>query len=201
MSGYHSIDPQHPDPALIELAITNLKEGGLISFPTDTVYGLACDDQHPDGLEKLYRIKGRPEGKPIARLACDIAQVETDGGEFSSTARRLAETFWPGGMTLVLTNAKQGATVGYRVPDDNVAQAILRGFGRPLPVSSANLSGEPDSLSGTAVQESIGASLDLLLDAGPSGGMQSSTVLLIDGDKVVELRAGMISQERWQARL
>ena len=142
MSEIIKIDATRPDPDILRRACALLEAGELVGVPTETVYGIACDPKH---LEKLYAAKERDRGKPIARLAASLEQVEALGADFGRDGKALAQKYWPGPLTLVL-NTPEGTT-GFRVPDHAVPLALARAFGRPLALTSANKSGNIDAAS------------------------------------------------------
>ncbi len=187
------IDGRHPEEGGVSEAVGCLREGRLIVLPTETVYGLAGDLSLPGVLERIYQAKGRPEDKPIPLLVDSLERVEAMGVCVSARARRLAERFWPGPLTLVLKTGE--GFKGFRVPDDPVALAVLRRMGRALGVTSANRSGEPPALTAAAALAAVGASVALVLDAGPSRGGVPSTVARVEGDEVEILRAGAIPEQ------
>jgi len=141
------IDADRPDPKIIRRACMLLEAGELVGVPTETVYGIACDPAH---LEKLYAAKERDRGKPVARLAASLEQVEALGANFGKDGRALAEKYWPGPLTLVLDVS--GGRTGFRVPDHEVPLALARAFGKPIALTSANKSGGTDALT---VQEAF----------------------------------------------
>ena len=189
------------DEAGLAAAIAALRSGGVVAIPTDTVYGIAVSLQTPGGVERLFAVKDRPPEKAIAVLVDGIDQV--DGlVELSPAARVLAETGWPGGLTLVVA-LRPGArlpaaltagtaTLGVRVPDHGVPRRLARELG-PLPTTSANRSGEPDALDAAAVAASVGASVDLIVDGGPVPGQLASTVVDCAGARPRLLRVGAVS--------
>ena len=141
MSEIIQINATKPDPEIIRRACTLLEAGELVGVPTETVYGIACDPAH---LEKIYAAKERDRGKPVARLAASLEQVEALGANFGKDGRTLASTYWPGPLTLVLETPE--GTTGFRVPDHEVPLALARAFGRPIALTSANKSGNQDAL-------------------------------------------------------
>ena len=141
MSECIQIEPVHPDPEIIRRACELLEAGELVGVPTETVYGIACDPAH---LEKIYAAKERDRGKPIARLAGSLEQVEALGADFGKDGRALAEKYWPGPLTLVLETPE--GTTGFRVPNHEVPLALARAFGKPIALTSANKSGDTDAL-------------------------------------------------------
>jgi L-threonylcarbamoyladenylate synthase len=171
-----------------------LEAGGIVAFPTDTVYGIAVALDSPGGIERLFAAKQRPPDKAIALLITDAAQA-AEVGEMNPVATALAGAFWPGGLTLVLNRRADHETVGLRVPDHEAPRALARAVG-PLPTTSANRSGEPEARDADELEALLGAAIDLILDGGPAHGGPASTVV----DTTVEppriLREGAISRDR-----
>lgn len=183
------IDATLPQPKLLERARNVLAEGGLVIVPTETVYGIACDPAVPGALEKLVAAKGRDGGKPIARLAACAGQVEKASKDWNPGLQALAAAYWPGPLTLVLETST--GWTGYRVPAHAVALALAKTCGRTLALTSANLSGEPDTATAQAAMAAIDA--DLVLDSGPSAKEAlPSTVAKVDGTQIECLREGCI---------
>lgn len=199
-------------------AVAALARGALIVLPTETVYGVAADALNPDAERKLSRVKGRSESKPISLLVHDYQQIRRCGGRLGRAERRLAERFWPGPLTLVLKTDRTDSQAaceapagdsavarehsgyeGFRIPDHPVALAVLRAFGSPLRVTSANLAGEPAALTAMCAMRSLGQCVDLVLDAGRVSGGIASTVVRLDGDGFRVLREGAIGRERIEA--
>ena len=159
MSEIIQINATKPDPELIRRACTLLEAGELVGVPTETVYGIACDPAH---LEKIYAAKERDRGKPVARLAASLEQVEALGANFGKDGRKLASTYWPGPLTLVLETPE--GTTGFRVPDHEVPLALARAFGRPIALTSANKSGDQDALNAQEAFQTLEAAVSLFLE-------------------------------------
>jgi L-threonylcarbamoyladenylate synthase len=183
-------------------AVAVLKAGGIVAMPTDTVYGVGVALNAPDGLPRLFAAKDRPLDKAIVLLVADVEQAATVG-VLTSAARALAERFWPGGLTLVLAQAPGArlpavltagtATIGVRIPDHECPRAIARELG-PLPVTSANLSGQPAASDAAGVLVQLEERVDLVLDGGPARGGVPSTVVDCSGATPRILRAGAIDE-------
>ena len=199
--------PKLPDgPEARAEAIRTLEAGGIVAFPTDTVYGIAVALGTSGGIERLFAAKGRPPDKAIALLIADVDQAR-DIGVLGEAATALAAAFWPGGLTLVvprrldrplpaaLTGGGDLATVGLRVPDHDAPRALARALG-PLPTTSANRSGEPEARDADELEARLGAALDLVLDGGPAHGGAASTVVDTTLEPVRILRDGAISRDR-----
>jgi L-threonylcarbamoyladenylate synthase len=179
-------------------AVTVLRSGGLVAMPTDTVYGVGVAQDAPNGLPRLFAAKDRPLDRAIVLLVADIGQAASVG-VLSPAARVLAERFWPGGLTLVLAQATGArlpavltagaATIGVRLPDHDSPRALARELG-PLPVTSANLSGQPDARDAAGVLAQLGDRIDLVLDGGPARGGVPSTVVDCSGELPRLLRTG-----------
>lgn len=179
------------DKAICE-AVDALRCGKLVVLPTDTVYGVAADPRVPGAVQRLFDVKGRDSGKPVALLAAGVEEVARYGVTLSALARKLAERFWPGPLTLVVRAGEQWE--GFRVPDHDVALALLRSVGGVLRVSSANRSGDPPALTARDAVRSLGRDVDVVLDAGQAPGGVASTVVKIDGEKMELIREGSLSR-------
>ena len=190
------------DPAWLETAAAALTAGGIVGLPTETVYGIAVLPQ-PEALRSLIAAKLRTAEKGIALLIDDLDQVR-DLVLMDTVARRLAERFWPGPLTLVLPLRRPGLapealtggrdTQALRVPDHAVPRALARRLG-PLAVSSANRSGEPDATTAGELVTALGPSLALVLDDGPARGGVPSTVVAIDAHGQVRvIREGALDR-------
>jgi L-threonylcarbamoyladenylate synthase len=167
-----------------------LGTGGLIIVPTETVYGLAASADRPDAEEALYTAKARDPRKPIPLLAADIDAVARFGARFTPRARRVAERYWPGALTLVLPVGDRWE--GFRVPDHAVARAVAAAAGGVLRVTSANLSGAPPAVTAAQAEVALGGRVDLILDAGPCRWNQASTVVKAAEDRWILLREGVV---------
>ena len=190
------IERDNPDAKILEKAKTVLHNGGLVIVPTETVYGIACDPVVPGAMEKLILAKGRDGDKPIARLAADGAQVKAVSKHWNAGLEALVGKWWPGPLTIVLETSN--GWTGYRVPDHAVAIELAKHCGRTLALTSANLSGEPDTKTAQEAMASVEA--DLALDSGSSAEQAiPSTVIKVDGKKIECLREGKIpfSEVEW----
>ena len=195
------------DPQALQVALQTLKGGRLVAFPTDTVYGLGALVQIPRSIQALYTVKGREAAKAIPLLLSSPQELDQVALAVSRMARRLAERFWPGPLTLVVPKhpslpeeLSSQATVGVRMPDHPVALALLRLTG-PLAVTSANRSGEESAVTAQEVVKALGGRIDLVLDGGKTPGGVSSTVVDCSGDAPLILRQGPISLEALQQAL
>jgi L-threonylcarbamoyladenylate synthase len=197
------------DPAAVEMAIETILRGGVVGVPTETVYGLAAALDE-DGIEALLEAKQRPASKGITLLVDSVEQVETVA-LVGRSARRLAERFWPGPLTLVLPERPAAAlpvsltggsgSVGVRIPDHPVPRALARSLG-PLPLTSANLSGQPDATTAADVVAALGEAVALVLDDGDArGGVPSTVVVLPEAGPPTFARVGAIPAESIESAL
>jgi L-threonylcarbamoyladenylate synthase len=187
-------------PGAVERAAALLAAGGLVAFPTETVYGLGADATDDTAVARLYAAKGRPSFNPLIVHVVDLAAARRIAA-FDETALRLAAAFWPGPLTLVLPRlpacpvgmlATAGLdTLAIRVPQHLVARDILVAFGKPVVAPSANRSGTVSPTAAQHVQADLGGRIDLIVDGGPSPlGLESTIVACLDGAAV--LRPGPI---------
>ncbi len=179
-----------------------MKSGGIIAIPTDTVYGIGADPFNPDAVQKLYTIKGRPDGKPIPLVLSSVSDVHRVAQNLPDYFFHLTDRFWPGGLTIIV-EAKNllpiltagGDTVGVRIPDNPLLLQILQTFGGPAAITSANLSGEPPATSPEEIGEELASRIDLIVDGGKTPGPIPSTVYDISVSPPVIRRHGVISEE------
>ncbi len=182
-------------------ALATLKGGGLVAFPTDTVYGLGVNAYLEEGVRRLFEVKERSGSKPIPILldsADGLSEIVLD---LSRMAASFAQEFWPGPLTMVLRRRPEFAylggevdTVGVRVPDHRIALILLAEIG-PLAVTSANLSGEPDTRTAQETYKQLSGRIDLIIDGGETPGGKPSTVVDCTGDHPKIIREGPISME------
>ncbi len=187
------------DPGAYVAALDILKAGGLVCFPTDTVYGLAASVRSPQGIHRLYTAKGRQWNKAIPVLAANMEQAAEMSNGWPQAAARLGKKFWPGPLTLVLAGSPDlphelspDGTVGVRIPDHPVALELIRLSG-PLATTSANMSGNKEALSAREVMNQLSGRVDLVLDGGMSPGGVPSTVIRLDNNGPSLLRPGPLS--------
>lgn len=192
------VNPSHPEPSLIEEAGRIICEGGLVAFPTETVYGLAADATNPAAIERLNRVKGRPPEKPYSIHLYETAQMAAFVDTIPPLAQRLMDRFWPGPLTIVLPSKDKGR-VGFRLPSHPVAQALLRRCRRPVVAPSANRSGFPPPTDATEAIEALDGQVNCVLDAGPTPIGRESTVVSVAGGRLEMLREGAIALEALRA--
>ena len=196
-------------PNAIPLAVEVVRAGGLVVFPTDTLYGVGCDPCQPAALQKIYAAKGRSAAKAIPVLISSPDQLESLISVVSSQARRLMESWWPGALTLVLPKndtlpleLTPYPGLAVRMPDHPVALALLTQTG-PLAVTSANLSDHENPRDAQGVMAQLNGTVNLVLDGGTLRGGQASTIIDCTGSQPKLLREGPIAftaiQERWSS--
>jgi L-threonylcarbamoyladenylate synthase len=198
------VDPERPDPAIIREAARVLRTGGLVAFPTETVYGLGANALDATAVARIYEAKGRPDYNPLIVHTADRLSARALALHWPPTAEALADAFWPGPLTLVVRKDARvpdivtagRPTVGLRVPAHPVALALLRECGSPLAAPSANpFMGVSPTLA-DHVAAGLGDRVDLILDAGPTPLGIESAVIDVSGDTPVLLRPGTISPAR-----
>ena len=184
-----------------------LLKGGIIAFPTDTVYGLGSSVFDPAGIEKLFIAKGRDFNKAIAVLISNLSQLDLLTGDFNPSAHKLATRFWPGALTLVVKKLPSlpdilspTSTIGIRMPDSEFTRNLISMTGS-LATTSANLAGGKNPLTAQDVLDQLDGRIDLLIDGGKCPGGVPSTVVDCTQSKLVVLRQGSISEEDIQKTL
>jgi len=190
-------------PESIARAAEVLRAGGVVGFPTDTVYGVGAHGLLPAAVERLYAVKERPGDKAIPLLLPGVDALPQVVCSIPDAAYALAERFWPGALTMVLYRAPAvpdavtsgGDTVAVRVPDHPVTQTLLAALAAPLAATSANLSGQPAPDTADGVLAQLDGRIDLLLDGGTCPGGVASTVVDLTVEPLRILRAGGITAE------
>jgi L-threonylcarbamoyladenylate synthase len=195
-----SVDPERPDAGSISAAAAALRGGGVVAFPTETFYGLGAAMHREDALARIFRIKGRPDGKPLLVLVSSVAMAESVA-ELPPAAHRFMERYWPGALTLVLP-ARPGVsslitagtgTVGVRHSAHRVPSALVERLGEPITAPSANPSGAPPPTRACEVLRAFAGGVDVVLDGGPTTGGLPSTVLDLTVSPPVVLRVGAVA--------
>jgi L-threonylcarbamoyladenylate synthase len=198
-----NVDPKAPDPAEIEKAVEYLRSGQVIAYPTETIYGLGADVLDRKAVKRIYDLKSRDYGLPIAILISDLKMLREVVSDVPERALVLMRRFWPGALTILfpaspaipkglVTNTGK---VGIRVSSHPVAAALVGQFGRPITTTSANLSGFPPSLSVKHVQKYFGGKIPCILDGGECAPTRGSTVVDIGDDTMRIIRDGAIPAE------
>ncbi|HJP31363.1 MAG: L-threonylcarbamoyladenylate synthase [Candidatus Latescibacteria bacterium] len=190
------IDPEHLKMRPIRRAVETLRDGGVIIYPTDTVYGFGCDITSKSAVERIQRIKGRDSRKPMSFVCADLTDI-SNYAQVSNFAYRILRRLLPGAYTFVLPATKETPkllrsrqkTVGIRIPDHTVSTGLVTQLGRPLLSTSANRSDQDTITDPFTLEEELGNEVDLILECGELPVLPSSVVSLI-GDEIEILREG-----------
>ena len=204
-----SMTAEHLDLDAICRAGEILKKGGLVAFPTETVYGLGGDALNPDASMKIYAAKGRPSDNPLIVHIAELDKLAPIVGEIPEKARILAEKYWPGPLTMILSKSdlvpKETTggldSVAVRFPSDRIAQEMIKAAGGYVAAPSANTSGRPSPTTAQHVIEDLGEEIDMIIDGGQVGIGLESTIVDFTEDVPVVLRPGYISLEMLQKTL
>ena len=203
------VDPRNVQPEVIRQSCEVLRRGGLVAFPTDTLYALGANAMDPAAIERVQTVKGRHHGKPLSVLVPSVeAGVDLAIG-LPDAVRSLMQAFWPGALTVVVKASPKipsiltGApgTVGLRMPAGPVAQALLTVFAGPIIGTSANKSGGADPADARTVQKAIGGQIDLILDGGRVALGVPSTVIDCSAQPARILREGAIPKSKLQEKI
>ena len=193
----------------IARAVEILRRGGLVAFPTETVYGLGADAGNADAIRRIYAAKQRPNDNPTIVHVADAQSAQRYAAAWPEHAQRLAGRFWPGPLTLVVPRSDRVVpeasagleTVGLRCPDHPLALRLLRAFDGPVAAPSANRSTRVSPTTAQHVRDELGGSVDLILDGGPCSVGIESTVLDLSGSRPTILRPGAVTQGQIQAQI
>lgn len=183
----------------IKKGVKILRNGGVIAFPTDTVYGLGADAFNPPAVERIYELKKRPRHQQFPVLIADAKQLTALAEPIPEIAWFLARRFWPGGLTLVLSrkdsipaHLTSTSSIAVRIPNHPVCEALIQNLGNPLIGTSANVSGQPAALTAEEVEQQFGGKIDLIINGGQCPGGKESTIVDITLEPPVVLRQGLI---------
>ena len=187
----------------VEQAIIILKQGGIIACPTDTVYGVGAAINIESAVERVFKIKGRPHSRALPILLAEKYQIAEVAKIVPPLARRLADRFFPGALTIVLPKADSVSdiitggrkTIAIRIADHPIPIAVVRGLGVPIVSTSANLSGSPSALTAEEVRAQLGDRVDMIINGGKCPGGWESTIIDLSGKTPRILRQGPISME------
>lgn len=188
------VDSTQPEAAKIKKAALILRNGGLVAFPTETVYGLGANMLDKDAIKKVYRIKNRPKGKPLTIHIADVKILKKMVGRIPSNAKKLIAKFWPGPLTLVLKD-KASKKTGFRMPDNRIAFLLIKEAAVPVVAPSANISGKRPPTDAQEVLKNLSGKIEMVLDGGKTQIGVESTVVDLSGRQYKILREGAISEE------
>jgi len=187
----------------VERGIAILRQGGIVAYPTDTIYGLGTSITNRQAVERIYRVKQRPPDMALPLLVADISQIEALTETLPEVAHELIRRFLPGALTIILPASLSvpdiitagGKTVAVRIPAHPIPLALIKGIGTPLVGTSANVSGRPGPLTSAEVHEQLGSKVDLIIDDGKPCPGTASTIVDVTGEVLLILRDGAISRK------
>ena len=206
---YVVMKEEAPDPDAIRRAGEIIRKGGLVAFPTETVYGLGGDALNPESSRKIYAAKGRPSDNPLIVHICRLEDIDLIVSEIPPEAEKLAEAFWPGPLTMIfrknslVPKETTGGldTVAIRFPSNRIAQALIDASGGFIAAPSANRSGKPSPTLAKYCREDLDGRVEMIIDGGEVGiGLESTIIDLTDGEPTI-LRPGYIDQKKLEAVL
>jgi len=198
------VNPNNPEPCKIDMAARIILEGGLVAFPTETVYGLGANALNPFAVKKIFLVKERPVDNPLILHIQDIDDLNTYARNVSRKANKLAREFWPGPLTLILEKSERVPqittggldTIAVRIPSDIISLSLIRAAGIPVAAPSANVSGRPSPTRASHVLEDLYGKVDLIIDGGKTRIGLESTVIDMTTPFPVVLRPGGLPLER-----
>jgi L-threonylcarbamoyladenylate synthase len=194
------IDPEKPEPELVGETVAILKKGGICAYPTETFYGLGVDVTNEHAIKRLFDIKRRDYGNPVAVIVSDRNMLASIVSDIPEKALLLMDLFWPGPLTILFNTNKKiskrlttnTGKIGIRISSHPVATALVRELGRPLTTTSANLSGFPSSQTLRHLKSYFGDKIDLIVDSGGLPPSAGSTVVDVTEEKLTLIREGVI---------
>jgi len=197
------VEPENPDLTKIQVAAEIIRNGGLVAFPTETVYGLGADALNPEAVAALFEAKKRPLDNPPIIHVANVNEIDVLVEEVPQKARLLMETFWPGPLTLIFKRSTKVPslttagldTIAIRIPNHKVALALINQSQRPIAAPSANLAGKPSPTTAQHVCEDLGGRIDVIIDGGATKIGVESTVVDLSVDPPLLLRPGGTSFE------
>ncbi len=204
---YYKIDPKKPDAKIVKKTIDVLKNGGIIVYPTNTLYGLGVDAFNVKALERLFVVKQRTPNQPISLMVASLTQLEQLYAHVNEKQKEILQKILPGKFTVILkskfkknrvyfASGPEGNKVGFRVADLPFNQMLLSRFGNPITSTSANISGSPNALTIQEIIAQFGDRLDLILDAGPAPDLKGSTIIDMTKTPYLILREGSIKKAK-----
>lgn len=183
----HAVEPE---PSLINYVAERIRQGAVVGLPTDTFYGLAVDPYNLHAVERVYEIKGRARNKPLSLLIDSVEQAEELAHDLPDEFNLLAEKFWPGPLTIILKAAPRlplkvtanSGNIAVRMPDSPAALAVVRAMRCPVTATSANLAGEAECTTASAVVEQLGGFMQLVVDGGTTPHTVPTTIVNLSGN-------------------
>ncbi|MBN1558829.1 threonylcarbamoyl-AMP synthase [candidate division KSB1 bacterium] len=201
MSNIVEINPVAPEHSDIEYVADILRKGGVIGYPTETIYGIGCNALNGAAVERIYQLKNRDRSKAMILIAGDTVQVSELVISIPEAAEKLIENFWPGPLTIVFEASSRlrefafgkSKTIAIRIPDSALCLELIKETGFPIVSTSANISGQPSATSAAQVENFFGDQLEVIIDGGPSVDNIPSTVVDITKSPARVVRQGAIS--------
>jgi len=188
------INKKRPEPNKIDAACNILRSGGLVAFPTETVYGLAAVYDNKEAIDKLYKVKRRPRNKPLTVHISKVDDIEAFECNIPFLIGKLIDKFWPGPLTIVLGLKKKKGTLAFRLPENPIAKELIDRTGRPIVAPSANISGRRAPRSARDVLKELDGKIEAVLDGGKTKIGTASTIIDATNFPYKILRKGAISQ-------
>jgi tRNA threonylcarbamoyl adenosine modification protein (Sua5/YciO/YrdC/YwlC family) len=191
------INPSNPQKRLIDKAVEILKNGGIIAYPTDTIYGFGCDMYNKKAIQRIYQIKRRDPQKPFSFICSDLKNISLYA-QVTNQAYKIMKRCLPGPYTFILRGTKlvpkimvtKRKTVGIRVPSNNICLALVKTLGNPIISTSVGLSGEEVFSDPSLIEETFGSQINVTIDGGPLANKPSTIISLID-DEIQVVREGL----------
>ena len=191
------INPSNPQKRLIDKAVSLLKEGGVIAYPTDTIYGLGCDMYNKKAIQRIYQIKKRDPQKPFSFICSDLKNISLYA-QVTNPAYKIMKKYLPGPYTFILLGTKlvpkimttKRKTVGIRVPDNNICLSLVKTLGNPIISTSVGFSGREVLSDPSLIEETFGSQIDLTIDGGILANQPSTIISLID-EEIEVIREGL----------
>ena len=191
------INPSNPQKRLIDKAVDILKEGGVIAYPTDTIYGFGCDLYNKKAIQRIYQIKKRDRQKPFSFICSDLKNISLYA-QVTNSAYKIMKRYLPGPYTFILLGTKlvpkimttKRKTVGIRVPDNNICLSLVKTLGNPIISTSVGFSGREFLSDPSLIEETFGSQIDLTIDGGILANQPSTIISLID-DEIEVIREGL----------
>lgn len=197
------VSSDHSEEYVINSAAAIISLGGVIAYPTETIYGLGADATNEQAIHRLFSIKGRNFNNPISVIIGNVQDVHPLVCKITAAAQKLMDAFWPGPLTIVFESADwvsplltaNTGKIGIRLSGHDGARRIAQVTGKPLTATSANVSGAPECANADAVIDQIGDKIEAVIDLGVSGGTVGSTIIDATSEKPIILRSGVIARE------
>jgi L-threonylcarbamoyladenylate synthase len=201
MESIIQINPIHPEPHLIDKVARLLKKGGIIGYPTETVYGIGCNAFNAQAVDRIYSLKHRDLSKAMILIAADIVQISELVETIPEAAEKLIENFWPGPLTIIFETSSRlkefafgrSKTVAIRIPSCAICLELIKQAGFPIVSTSANRANESAATTAEQVQAAFGEQLDVIIDGGPTPASLTSTLVDITRSPARIVREGAIS--------